>query len=525
MRDKKTYIFPSLLFVIFFVLITITGLVQLRVIRKNIEALLKSEAEIIIKDIRREVDVNLEYLSLIDISPSIITPNFLNVMVYDEEIVEDLYTFFKTTPMDEIRKTPVSNIIVLDRKGAVVLKKGAVQIRPSYLKRLTSGKEEVFVKMPEGADKSLLMGFKVSGRFVFFLLDDSELEALRTKHIVKEILGREEKRLNIAGINIYDEKGRQYASSPAGDASASLFTLSEPLGSKFLSGFSIEVLLSKNLAKDILHRTTINFVFILIFLVISGALSTYIIFYLERRYSERMRAMEKELALKERLVSLGKLASGMAHEIRNPLNAVSMSVQRLKREFTPEDGKKEEYDRFIDIVRGELSRINRIVEEFLLSTKAQAPFQNEDLYAIVDEIYIVIKERASTSGVELINNIDREIYVETQKERLKQALYNIILNGIESIDNGGRIEVSAETAGDMVEISISDTGHGIKKDEKDKIFEYYYTSKDKGMGLGLPISYMIIRDHGGDIKVTSEPGRGTTFCLTIPARRSVERRG
>jgi signal transduction histidine kinase len=518
MGNKKTYIFPSLLFVIFFLLITVTGIVQLRVIQKSIEELLTNEAEIITKHIRREIDVNLEYLNLLDISPSIITPNFLNILAYDEDIVEGIYASFKTASIDEIQKIPISNIVVLDNKGEVVLKKGAVQIRQAYLKRLMSG-EEVFVKTPEGKDKSLLMGFRVKERFVFFLLNDDELEALRTRHIVKEVLNSEEKRLNIAGINIYDEKKRQYASSPEGDDSASRFALYKPLESKFLKGFHIEVLLSKDLAKDILHRTTINFVFILVFLVISGALSTYIIFYLERRYSERVRAMEKELALKERLVSLGRLSSGMAHEIRNPLNAVSMSVQRLKREFVPEKGKKDEYDRFIDIMRSELSRINRIVEEFLLSAKSHAPFQNENLYAIVDEICVIIKEKANANGVELVNDIDRKIFLETQKERLKQAFYNIILNGIESIDNGGYIKVSSRTAGGMIEISISDTGHGIKEDEKNKIFEYYYTSKDKGMGLGLPISYMIIRDHGGDMKVESEPGKGTTFRLTVPARQ------
>jgi len=524
MVDKKTYIFPSLLFIIFFILIAITGFVQFRVIQKNIEALLKSEAGIIVNHIRREIDINLEYLNLLDVSPSIITPNFLNVLVYDEEIVENLYTFFKTASIDAIQKCPVANILVLDRKGTVVLKKGTMQIQPSYIKRLMSGKEEPFVKMPNGTDKSLLMGIKISEHFVFFRLDEKELGTLRTRHIIKEIIDREEKRLNIAGINIYDEKGVQYASSLEGEASASRFVLNKPLESRFLPGFSVEVLLSRNLAKDILRRTTVNFVFILVFLVISGALSTYIIFYLERRYSERMRAMEKELALKERLVSLGKLASGMAHEIRNPLNAVSMSVQRLKREFIPEGGKKQEYDRFIDIMRDELSRINRIVEEFLLSTKSQAPFLNENLYAVVDEIMIILKEKANTSGVELINNVDRECFVETQKERLKQAFYNIVLNGIEAIHNGGYIEVSTKTVGDMIEISIKDTGQGIKEEDTGKIFEYYYTTKDKGMGLGLPISYMIIRDHGGDIKVTSGAAKGTTFCLTVPVRQSVQRR-
>ncbi len=523
MGDKRPYIFPSILFIIFFILIAITGFFQFRVIQKNIDALLKGEADIIIRHIKREIDVNLEYLNLFDLSPSIITPNHLNVLVYDEEIVEEIYTLLKTASIDEISRMPFSDMLLLDAKGKVLLKKGNVKLNPSHKKRLLSGKEEVIVKMPNDLDKSLLIGTRLSEKYLFFWLNDDELEALRKRHIVKEILGREEKRLNMEGITIYDEKGKQYASSTAGDMYLGKFVVRKPLESNFLKGFSIEVSLSRNLTNNILKRTTINFIIILVFLVILGALSTYVIFYLGRRYADKMKNMEKELAMKERLVSLGRLASGMAHEIRNPLNAVSISVQRLKREFMPEDENKHEYQRFIDIIRDELSRINRIVENFLFSTRSQAPFLNENLYTVVDEVLIVIKEKAKEQGVELINNVDGVLFAEIQKERFKQALYNIVLNGIESMDNGGHIEVSAKVADNMIEIAIHDTGHGIKAGDMEKIFEYYYTSKDKGMGLGLPISYMIIKDHGGDIKVESEPGKGTTFRLSLPAKEAGKR--
>ena len=523
MGDKKPYIFPSLLFIIFFILIAITGFFQFRVIQKNIDALLKGEADIIIRHIKREIDVNLEYLNLFDLSPSIITPNFLNVLVYDEEIVEEIYTFLKNASIDEIRRVPFSDMLLLDAKGRVISKKGAVKMDPSYKKRLLSGKEDIIVKMPNDSDKSLLVGTRHSEYFLFFWLNDDELEALRKRHIVKEILAREEKRLNIEGIKVYDEKGNQYASSVTNETHLTQFTVREPLESKFLKGFGIEVILSRNLTNNILKRTTINFIIILVFLVILGALSTYVIFYLERRYTERMKNMEKELAMKERLVSLGRLASGMAHEIRNPLNAVGISVQRLKREFMPKDENKIEYQKFIDIIRDELSRINRIVEDFLFSTRSQAPFLNENLYIIVDEVMIVIGEKAREQGIELLNNVGRDLFAEIQKERFKQALYNMILNGIESMDNGGRIEISAKAAGDMVEIVIQDTGHGIKSGDMEKIFEYYYTSKDKGMGLGLPISYMITKDHGGDIKVSSEEDKGTKFCIIIPIKQGTAR--
>ncbi|MCX5798882.1 MAG: HAMP domain-containing sensor histidine kinase, partial [Proteobacteria bacterium] len=193
-----------------------------------------------------------------------------------------------------------------------------------------------------------------------------------------------------------------------------------------------------------------------------------------------------------------------------------MSVQRLKREFIPENNKKEEYYRFIDIMRNELIRVDKIVEEFLLSTKANVPFVFENLYNTVEEVVTILKEKADSKGIRIINTVDVSMRIQCQKERLKQAFYNVILNGIEAIDKNGAIEVSAEQRTGNMNIYIKDSGTGIKKEEIHNIFEYYYTTKDKGIGLGLPISYMIIKDHDGDIKVISDEGHGTTFIITMP---------
>jgi signal transduction histidine kinase len=115
--------------------------------------------------------------------------------------------------------------------------------------------------------------------------------------------------------------------------------------------------------------------------------------------------------------------------------------------------------------------------------------------------------------------VDAHIVIESQKDRLKQSFYNIILNGIEAIGQKGLIEIWTKTKDGFVDICIKDSGGGIKEAELHKIFEYYYTTKDKGIGLGLPISYMIVRDHGGDIKATSAEGHGTNFIITLPVRQ------
>ena len=262
-----------------------------------------------------------------------------------------------------------------------------------------------------------------------------------------------------------------------------------------------------------------SFVFILVLLALSGALSTFAIFTLERKHEKKVKEMEKELELKERLVSLGKLASGMAHEIRNPLNAISLSVQRLKREFVPEEEKKTEYLTFLDIMRSELVRVDRIVEEFLLSTRAHAPFMNENLYNILDEVLTIVGEKAASREITIVNKVDRKTVVESQKDRLKQAFYNIILNGVEAIGQKGSLEIWMRKKDNAVDIYIKDSGCGIKEEELHKIFEYHYTTKDKGMGLGLPISYMIVKDHGGELRVENGKGQGTTFIITLPVKQ------
>jgi signal transduction histidine kinase len=516
MEDRKALIFPSLLFAALFILITITGYFQIRVIRQSIEGLLKSEGEIFFKHIQREIDRNLEYLGLLEKSPSIITPNFLNIMAYDEAIVEDLYNQITGDAEIDVDRLPLANVLVTRKNGKTLVKKGTLTVPLPFVMRLVSGREDTLIQMPSHRNQALLVGIRVADRLVFFSLDEEELEGLRTRYIIKDILDREDKRFNIVGIRIYDQRGKPYLALDGKEDD--LFVLSRPLDSRFLPGFRMEIHISRELANSIFKSSSISFVFILILLFVSGALSTYAIFLLQRKHERRMKEIENEMAIKERLVSLGKLASGMAHEIRNPLNAISISVQRLKREFQPEEEKTEEYRRFVDIIRGELLRVNRIVEEFLLSTKAQVPFLNENLCGIMDEVLIILKEKANSRGIEITNTIGRGTTLECQKERIKQVFHNIILNGIEAIDNSGKIEISADKGNKGTNIYIRDTGLGIKKEKVPAIFEYYYTTKDKGMGLGLPISYMIVKDHGGDIKVESEEGKGATFIITLPTR-------
>jgi signal transduction histidine kinase len=514
--DDKKILFPLLLFGLFFILIAITGFFQITIIKTNIERLLRGEGETLFKSIAREIEVNMEYLTLIEKSPSIITPNFLNVSTYDEAIVDDLYGQL-TKPGESQSPISFKNLLVTDREGRELERKGSAKVDKSREDLLMKTDRQTVVRLPNSATQELFLGIKLPDRLIFVILEPEELENLRKMYIMKTIVENEEKRLSVADINIYDGSGRVYLGSAA--RPKDVFPIVKPLGSRYFPNYSMEILISNKLAIDTFRRTSENFIMLLFFLMLGGAGSIYIIFRLERKHADRLKEIEKDMDMKERLVSLGRLSSGMAHEIRNPLNAIGISIQRLKREFVPEEEKKEEYHKFLDIVRGELLRVNRIVEEFLLSTKSGMAMERQNLHGIVEDVVTMLGEKAGTAGIKLVNQSDENTALDCQKERLKQVFYNLLVNGMEAMGRGGSITISTQTENSKIRVFIKDTGPGIKKADALRIFEYYYTTKDKGMGLGLPISYMIVKDHGGDIRVVSEEGAGATFVITLPVNK------
>lgn len=515
MNDKKI-LFPLLLFGIFFVLIAITGFFQITIITRNIEWLLRGEGETLFKSVGREIEVNMEYLSLIEKSPSIITPNFLNVSTYDEAIVDDLYGQL-TKPAGSPNSIPLSNVVTLDRQGKVLESRGSIRVDGAQKDALLKTDRKTVIRLPSPRNPSLFMGIKLPNRLVFLLLEPAELGNLRKMYVMKTIVENEEKRWDVAKINVYDEAGRLYLGSTM--RPKDVISILKPLDSRYFPNYSMEILMSNRLAIDTSRRTSENFIMLLFFLVLGGAGGIYVIFRLERKHADRLKEIEKDSDMKERLVSLGRLASGMAHEIRNPLNAIGLSIQRLKREFVPEEEKKEEYHRFLDIVRGELLRVNRIVEEFLLSTKSGMAMEPQNLRGIIEEVVTMLHEKAGAAGTRIVNESDEKTMIDCQKERLKQVFYNLLQNGIEASGAGGSVYISSQAENSEVRVFVKDTGPGIKKADALRIFEYHYTTKDKGMGLGLPISYMIVKDHGGDIRVLSEEGAGATFVITLPAKK------
>ena len=227
-----------------------------------------------------------------------------------------------------------------------------------------------------------------------------------------------------------------------------------------------------------------------------------------------MQDMGQQLHQAERLSAMGRLAAGVAHEIRNPLNAISMASQRLERD---------NIDRLTAVMRDEIRRLNRIIEDFIGFAKTRKmEFSRHNVRDLLQEIALLTEEESVSKGIVIkIHQDDSPLIISMDFDKLKQAVFNIFKNAMESISNGGFIELSAEPKRKgWVSIRISDTGSGLTSEEIEKIFDPDYSTKDKGLGLGLTLAHEIVKGHGGDIQVRSQPGQGATFEILLPVNKN-----
>lgn len=235
----------------------------------------------------------------------------------------------------------------------------------------------------------------------------------------------------------------------------------------------------------------------------------------------RARELESKLHQVEKAAVVGRLAAAIAHEIRNPLNYINLTLDHLRSTFAPDDSaKRETFERLADQLKSEVQRINRHITDFLKYSRPSAlELEHLDLRVQAEDALRVISGRAVERGVDtLIEEEGKVPNVVADKDSLRSVLTNLLINSLESIDgNGGSVAIKlAPEATNRARIEISDTGRGIAPDDIAKIFEPYYSTKETGTGLGLAIVKKAIDDHGGSISVSSKLGSGTTFTIILP---------
>lgn len=241
------------------------------------------------------------------------------------------------------------------------------------------------------------------------------------------------------------------------------------------------------------------------------------IFYNQHTHMREIKKLEAEVSRQERLSQLGNLAATVAHEIRNPLNSISVGLQRLRAEFRPTED-EEQYLRFIELMRGEVRRLNAIVEEFLslarpLELKAE-PVKVDEL---LQEIALLAGNDAGPAKVQIqVVTSDQLPPLRADRNYLKQLLLNLILNGIQAMPDGGTLTLEARPSGTGLVLAVADTGTGIAPAVLEHIFEPYFTTKANGSGLGLAIARRIAEAHGGTITVGSDMRQGSRFQVSLP---------
>ena len=229
------------------------------------------------------------------------------------------------------------------------------------------------------------------------------------------------------------------------------------------------------------------------------------------------KVLEEQILRKERMSAMGELASGVAHEIRNPLNTISTITQQLHKDFEPKEN-IEDYKTLSALVAKEVKRINQTINSFLRFSKPEKISTEEfKLSELLNHIQSQYRPMLGEKSIDFSIELNWDGIVKWDKNQTQQALMNLIQNSFDSIDNSGKIKIESFGYGtDKVKLVLTDDGSGIPQHILNKIFNLYFTTKAKGTGIGLSIVQKIIMEHGGTISVESKENLGASFTIILP---------
>jgi two-component system, NtrC family, sensor histidine kinase PilS len=228
-----------------------------------------------------------------------------------------------------------------------------------------------------------------------------------------------------------------------------------------------------------------------------------------------IREMESRMRQADRLATVGRMAANIAHEIRNPLASLTGAIEVLTSPLTADDSR----ERLSQIVARESERLNHIIKNFLeYARPAPLSIATFDVAAAAEEVLLLLEYRASPGSLKVIREFAPSLPWAVDAQQFRQILWNLCLNAVEAMPEGGELRVSVAVRGATLEVAVSDTGEGIAAADVSHVFEPFFSTKPEGTGLGLALVHRVVQDHGGEIDVRSSPGLGTTFTLTLPAR-------
>jgi PAS domain S-box-containing protein len=230
----------------------------------------------------------------------------------------------------------------------------------------------------------------------------------------------------------------------------------------------------------------------------------------------RLRETQEQLLQSEKLAAMGRLISEIAHELNNPLYGIMNTLELLKTEVSPENKRR----RVLDMALSETVRLSELLRKMLSFSKAEEEEkQPVDVNTVLDEILIIMAIQFKENSIRIKSSFEDNLgKVYASKNQLRQIFLNMITNAREAMPEGGNLTVKTMSKKGSIHIELSDTGLGIKEEHLDKVFDAFFTTKDsvKGVGLGLSVCYGFVKDHGGDLKVVSKVGEGTTFTVILP---------
>jgi signal transduction histidine kinase len=235
----------------------------------------------------------------------------------------------------------------------------------------------------------------------------------------------------------------------------------------------------------------------------------------------RLQATQEELLVAERMATVGRLSLRVAHEVRNPISAIQLNAEMLEEIVRGPSHEGDESAALVAAIRDQVRTLDALTEEYLTFARFPRPhFEEESINDLVVELGEFVRPVAVRQGLTLRVETDPTVpLMEIDRGLLRQAVLNLVKNGLEALSRGGELTLASRRDGDSVEITVSDTGEGIAEDVARRLFEPFFTTKPQGTGLGLGIARQITEEHGGEIRWASQRGKGSRFTLRLPIKR------